>query len=95
VKSLILTPAAKADMSDIWEYSRVNWGAEQADSYTDDIEHRCIALASGHASGRPVEVRPAYRKLPIGSHMIYFRESPDVVEVIRILHSRQDTDRHL
>jgi toxin ParE1/3/4 len=52
-------------------------------------------LASGIRTGRPDTVCPTLLKRSCGSHVIWYRELPDRVEVIRILHSAQDVDRHL
>ena len=50
---------------------------------------------SGTKRGREVDVRPDYLKCPVGSHMIYFRDSGDQIEVIRVLHQRQDANLNL
>ena len=42
-----------------------------------------------------VEVRTGYLKHPCGFHMIYFRDNGDRIEIIRILHNKQDAERHL
>lgn len=42
-----------------------------------------------------VEVRAGYLKHPCGSHTIYFRDNGDRIEIIRILHNKQDVERHL
>jgi toxin ParE1/3/4 len=95
MKSLVFSPAAQADMEGIWDYTVAHWGLAQADNYTDDIRDACKALASGHRQGRPVDVRSGYLKYLTGSHVIYFRDHGTRIEVIRILHSRMDVDRHL
>lgn len=95
MKALFLSPAAKADIAGIWQYSAVNWGPDQADRYTDEIRDICHALASGTKQGRAVTVRPDYQKIPCGSHVVYFREKSSRIEVIRILHARQDVERNL
>ena len=40
-------------------------------------------------------VRLGYRKCPTGSHVIYFRDRGDWLEIVRVLHSAQDAERHL
>lgn len=95
MKVLAFSPAAEADLDAIWDYSDDHRGAEQADRYIDDIVAVCRALATGAKRGRVVDVRPGYLKHAAGSHMIYFRVMADRVEVIRVLHVRQDIGRHL
>lgn len=95
MKALAFSPAAETDIDGIWNYSADNWGPEQADRYTDEIRDACEALAVGRRKGRTLDVRPGYLKLSTGSHMIYFRDSGDRLEIIRILHGSQDVERHL
>lgn len=49
---LIYTPAAQADLNDIYEYSFDNWGIEQAESYILDIHRLFGELAKGLKKGR-------------------------------------------
>jgi toxin ParE1/3/4 len=95
VKALVFSPAAQADIEDIWDYSADNWGLDQADRYTDEIRDACQALAADRKRGRVADVRSGYLKLSSGSHMIYFRDHGDRLEIMRILHGKQDVERHL
>jgi toxin ParE1/3/4 len=95
VKALVFSPAAEADIDEIWNYSAAHWGLEQAERYTDEIRDACHALVSGRRQGRKVDVRPGYLKLSAGSHLVFFRERDERIEVIRVLHGRQDVERHL
>ena len=95
MKGLALSPAAEADLDHIWSHSAEHWGPDQADRYTDEIRDACRGLASGDRRGRPVDVRSGYLKCAAGAHMIYFRDRGDWLEIIRILHQRQDVSRNL
>lgn len=95
MKALVFSPAAQADIEDIWDYSADNWGLDQADRYTDEIRDACQALAADRKRGRVADVRSGYLKLSSGSHMIYFRDHGDRLEIMRILHGKQDVERHL
>lgn len=95
MKALVFSPAAETDIDGIWDYSTDNWGPDQADRYTDKIRDACDALACGQKQGRTVDVRPGYLKHLCGSHVIFFRDHGDRLEIIRVLHSKQDTERHL
>ena len=97
----LLSPLALADLSDIWDYSYSNWGADQADAYVLAIHAACEELAQKLAKVRPggqsaQHIRTGYRKHLIGSHVIFFRcETRDRVEVVRILNQRMDVPAHL
>lgn len=95
MKALHLSPAAEADLDHIWDHSAKHWGSDQANRYTDEIRDACHSLASGARRGRMVDVRPGYLKYATGAHMVYFREYGDRLEIIRILHQRQDLSRNL
>lgn len=95
MKALTLSPAAAADLEHIWQYSAATWGLDQADRYIEDIRNACLHLASGASRGRMVDVRTGYLKQTVGSHMIYFRDEGERIDVIRILHQRQDVSLNL
>lgn len=95
MKAIAFSPAAEADISEIWDYSADRWGPDQADSYIDAIRDACYALAQGTKQGRQAEVLPEFMKYFCGSHVVYFLDGPDRLDVIRILHQRQDAERHL
>lgn len=90
-----LTPAAQADLEEIWDYSAGRWGEAQAERYTRDIQTACQALVDGTMVGRSAaDIRPGYRKIAVGSHVMYFRVRSGRVEIVRILHRRMDVERY-
>jgi toxin ParE1/3/4 len=95
MKVVAFSPAAQVDIGEIWDYSADRWGPDQADDYTDAIRDACNALAQGTKHGRPALVLPDFQMYFCGSHVIYFLDYPDQLDVIRILHQRQDAERHL
>lgn len=90
-----------ADISNIWDYSYSNWGADQADTYVLAIhaarEELAQTLANGRPGGQSAEhIRAGYRRYLVGSHVIFFRlQTRDRVEVVRILNQRMDVPAHL
>lgn len=94
-KSYALSPLAEIDLEEIWFYTFQNWSLAQADSYQRDLVATFKGLASGTKRGRDVDIRPDYLKCPVGSHIIYFRDRGDQIEVIRLLHQRQDATLNL
>ena len=95
MKAVAFSPAAEADLGEIWDYSADRWGPDQADDYIDAIRDVCDALARGIKQGRPSEVLPDFQKYLCGSHVVYFLDYPDHLDVIRVLHQRQDVERYL
>ena len=95
MKALAFTVAATADLNGIWDYTEAEWSLAQARKYTTEIRDVCRALARGQKRGRTTSARPGYLKYPCGSHVIYFRDLGDTLEIVRILHGAQDAERNL
>ncbi len=95
MKHLFFSPAAEADLEDIWDLSVEHWGVDRAERYIKDLRDTCLTLADSSKRGRTVDVRAGYRKMPAGSHVVFYREFSERIEVIRVLHKRQDVDRNL
>jgi len=91
-----LTPAAQQDLDDIFEHSVAEWGLPVALRYTEDLEAAFTMLADAPQRGRSCEtIRPGYRRLGVGSHVIYYKATGYGIAVTRILHQRMDALRHL
>lgn len=91
-----LTPAARQDLSSIWDFTQERWGAGQAETYLTEIRVAIERIAVDPRRGRACdEVRAGYRRYAIGSHLVFYLENGDGVDVIRILHQRMDPTRHL
>lgn len=89
-----LTPMAQIDLELIWDYTEKSWGVSQAEVYVQSIRKTLEGLADGSVISQSAEhIRKKYRKSLIGSHIIFFKENNDAVEVVRILHHRMDTSR--
>lgn len=93
----VLTPAAMADIEDIWTYSEQRWGTAQAERYVAMVGEACRGLAQGTTFSQDASsIRPGYRRAHVGSHVIFFRADPSGQTVIvRVLHQSMDVDRHL
>ena len=94
-RSYALSPLVEIDLEEIGLYTFQNWSLAQADSYHRDLVATRNGLASGTERGREVDVRSDYLKCLVGSHMIYFSDSAGQIEVIRVLHQRQDANLNL
>ncbi len=91
-----LSPAAQADLEEIWDYTSRHWGEAQAERYTRDIQAACEAMSDGTLVGRSAEnIRAGYRKAAVGSHVVFARERSGRLEIVRILHRRMDVGRHI
>jgi toxin ParE1/3/4 len=93
---LVIAPAAKNDLKEIYQYGLRKWGQAQSESYLSTIKKQFWLLTQQPLMGteRP-ELLPDTRSLPIESHALFYRVTANRVEVIRVLHGRQDPQRHL
>lgn len=93
---LIITPSAKADLKEIYQYGLRQCGQIQSVSYLETLKEKLWALTRHPLMGteRP-ELLAGLRSLPIESHILFYRVTPSQIEIIRVLHSRRDPARHL
>ena len=47
MRAVAFSPAAEADIGEIWDYGADRWRPDQADNYIDAIRDACYALAQG------------------------------------------------
>ncbi len=93
---LVIAPAAKSDLKEIYQYGLRQWGHAQSENYLSTIKNQFWLLTQQPLIGtqRP-ELLPDARSLPINSHTLFYRVTTTRVEIIRVLHGRQDPQRHL
>lgn len=95
VRRYRLSPLAEADLEAIWLYTLETWSQAQADRYYHQFVATFDALAKGICQGSLADIRPGYFKRRCGAHVLYYRMERETLDIIRILHARQDIDRHL
>jgi toxin ParE1/3/4 len=90
-----LSPLAVTDLEEIWLYTARTWSQEQAGSCHAGLVSAFVGLAAGRKTGRPADIREGCFKYAVGSHLVFYRPTDAGIDVIRILHQRMDTNRHL
>lgn len=92
-----LSPAAQADLEQIWDYTCQRWSDDQAETYVREIQRAIELVADNPLIGRSCEeIRTGYRRHAVGSHTLYYRlDAGGLVDVVRILHKHMDIDQHL
>lgn len=89
-------PAARGDLSSIWDFTKEHWDETQAEIYIKEMRAAIERVAANPQRGRACdEIRKGYRRYSLGSHVIFYIEGADSVAVIRVLHQRMDPTRHL
>ena len=96
MSQLILSPRAKLDLGEIWDYTLSQWGVEQAEKYVRELWSVMKQAADDPTKSVDIgDVRRGYRKSRSGSHVVFFKVTGDGIDVVRILHQRMDFERHL
>lgn len=91
MKRLVVTAEAEADLTAIGRYTAETWGFDQKTQYLGQLRARFLQLRRKPDLGRVRdEIRHGYRSLSAGRHVIVYRETDDLVEILRILHDRMD-----
>ena len=87
-----LSKAADIKLAQIYEYSLLNFGEEQADSYYLSLHEVFEKLAAMPLMGRPFRGR---RRHEHAEHVIFYRPVDDGILVLQIFHHLEDIDRRL
>ena len=96
MSSYSLSPEAKKDLLDIHAYTQNKWGRQQAQKYIYALEKRCDELTqSPHIGRERPEIKPGYKSIAEGKHVIFYRVSDSDIEILRILHGRMDIEQRM
>jgi len=95
-QQLVIAPAAKNDLKVIYQYGLRKWGKAQSDRYFAALNDQLWSLTEQALMGveRP-ELLSDTRSLNIQSHTLFYRLASNRIEIIRVLHGRQDPQRYL
>ena len=91
-----LSGKASADVEDIFEYTIVNFGIEQAQRYLLGMGDCFQALTENALRGREAsELAPELRRYEYQSHVVFYREMEQYTLIVRVLHKGMDFARHV
>lgn len=88
-----LTSQAKFDLKSIAIHTQKKWGRERRAIYLRQFDDAFHLLATSPGIGSDCGyIKDGYRKLPVASHLIFYRAVSDSkFLIVRILHKRMDT----
>lgn len=97
MRRVAFSPLAISDLHDISLYGRREFGEAKARAYAAKIRATCLKLADGQLVGRrsddPI---PRLWKQRVGSHLVFYHFwTPDVIEIVRVLHGKMNLEDHL
>ncbi len=90
-----LSPAAEAELDDIWYYiAKESQSIEIADRMVDSITDRFFLLATHPHLGRhrDEDLRPGLRSFSVGDYVIVYRVENDDVLILHVMHGRRDME---
>ena len=92
-----LSKEAKNDLRSIALFTENRWGKAQRNLYIKQLDEAFLMLAQNPHFGISCDtVRDGYRKLPQGSHIIFYKhDAKSHILVVRILHKCMDYDSQL
>lgn len=86
---------AEEDLENIWLYSFETQGERQADKYHDELSKAMSSLVTNPNLGVSCdEIREGYRRLKVNHHVVYYKITPTILTVIRVLHERMEPTGH-
>lgn len=84
---------AEDDLLSIWRYAADEWSPAVADEHLRHIECICELLCSHSDMGRARdELHAGARSLPAKPHVLFYRVAKDAIQIMRVLHEREDID---
>ena len=91
-----LSAKSLEDLKSIGRFTLKSWGCEQRNIYLSKIDESFHILAEQPQLGNARDdIRKGYRVYHVGRHLIFYRQKPAEIEIIRILHDRMDLETHL
>lgn len=90
----VLTRSAESDLIEIARYTRREWGERQRDTYIHDLFALFAAIAADpQLSQNRSQIRPGLRsRRHQKTHTVYFRVEGGTVQILRVLHVRQEVN---
>ena len=96
IRTYVISKKAVSDLEQIWLYTVERWSIKQADRYYNLIFDEINYICKNSDSGKSMEhVRKGYRASKVKSHLIFYKISNDIIEIVRILHERMDIENRL
>ena len=90
MKHFRVSPAARADLDDIWFYIAQD-DLDAADKFIGAIVSRFPKLAAMPQLGRlREELSPRLRSFPVGRYVLFYRPRKNGIEIVRVLHGARD-----
>jgi len=93
--TVIFTGPARKQVRDINAHSHKTYGPMTAQIYVQGMQNTLSHLDKNPGTGRKRdELGPNILSFPRGSHMIFYRLVPGGIEVLAVIHQRDDVGKY-
>jgi toxin ParE1/3/4 len=91
MRNFRLTNEAVCDLKEIGRYTQNHWGQEQRNRYLALLDVAFHQLASNPGKGKDCSnVKNGYRKLNVGSHIVFYRQiNSGMIEICTVAWTQQ------
>ncbi|MBV9826814.1 MAG: type II toxin-antitoxin system RelE/ParE family toxin [Alphaproteobacteria bacterium] len=90
-RSITWSPEARTDLDEIWDYYFRVAGRQPADNAVRKITDACRFLEDHPFGGRSRDkVRTGLRSIVALRHVVFYRVSAEIPEIVRVLDGRRD-----
>jgi toxin ParE1/3/4 len=84
---------AEDDMLSVWRYGADEWSPAAADDHLREINSSCERLLATSELGKARdELLAGVRSILVRPHVVFYRVSANAIEILRILHQREDIE---
>lgn len=90
-KQLFIRPQAEIDLENIFYYGLSHFGQQKAAAFFERIKTNLDHLCLFEIGSACFEIYPNLYRHIVGNYVIFFFRSSHTIEIVRILHSSQDT----
>lgn len=96
MSSSIFSKAAENDLLEIYRYSFLNYGKDQAEHYVKTLKEKCQLLSSKPMMCRErKEFTPPVRIHHHNKHLIIYTIEQEHIFIVRLCHERMDISNYL
>ena len=93
---LQFTEHARSDLRSIVNYTKINFGSQQAITYVTQLKEQALILTEHPGIGKRRDALiPGLRCFPFKTHVLYYVVQHEVLIVIRVLHRLMEPSKHL
>jgi toxin ParE1/3/4 len=90
---LVWSAEAEDDLLSIWRFGSNEWSATVADDHQRLLWRSCERLLKNPELGKPRgEISTGLHSIFVDPHVVFYRISPDAIEIVRVLHHSEDVE---